>query len=147
MVPAHDPSLVPAHSASLPMVPPCPWSLPTVPTVPSRGLAVSIAFAPSLGALRPVALTVRRNSLWQGLNNRSVGRTNVNEVSSRSHCVLTMYVEGLNHTTGLKSFGKLHLVDLAGSERLKVPLTILPRPNKCPQPPAPWPSAPIFGNL
>ena len=54
----------------------------------------------------------------QGLNNRSVGRTNVNEVSSRSHCVLTIYVEGLNHTTGLKSFGKLHLVDLACSERL-----------------------------
>jgi kinesin family protein C2/C3 len=55
-----------------------------------------------------------------GLSNRAVGCTNVNEVSSRSHCVLTLYVEGLNTTTGLASFGKLHLVDLAGSERLKV---------------------------
>jgi hypothetical protein len=34
----------------------------------------------------------------------------MNEVSSRSHCILTVYVEGLNKLTNLRSFGKLHLV-------------------------------------
>ena len=43
---------------------------------------------------------------WDG----QVGRTNMNEVSSRSHCILTVYVEGLNKLTNLRSFGKLHLV-------------------------------------
>jgi hypothetical protein len=45
------------------------------------------------------------------------------QVSSRSHCVLTLYVDGVNEVTGTRSFGKLHLVDLAGSERLKVSLS------------------------
>ena len=44
-------------------------------------------------------------------------------MSSRSHCVLTLYVDGVNEVTGTRSFGKLHLVDLAGSERLKVSLS------------------------
>eukprot|EP01034_Spumella_vulgaris_P021576 gene21576-27614_t len=57
---------------------------------------------------------------------RVVGSTNCNDVSSRSHAVLTFHVE--SHRTnatggegvGKNGFqiGKLHLVDLAGSERL-----------------------------
>ena len=54
-----------------------------------------------------------------GMVNRSVGATNVNENSSRSHSLLTVYVEGVNTITGLRSFGKLHMVDLAGCERIK----------------------------
>jgi len=54
----------------------------------------------------------------RGNSNRSVGRTNVNEHSSRSHSMLTVEVEGENLIAGIKYFGKLHLVDLAGSERL-----------------------------
>jgi hypothetical protein len=39
----------------------------------------------------------------------------MNEVSSRSHCILTVYVEGLNKLTNLRSFGKLHLVPLSNT--------------------------------
>eukprot|EP00698_Gefionella_okellyi_P019273 TRINITY_DN5888_c0_g1_i1.p1 TRINITY_DN5888_c0_g1~~TRINITY_DN5888_c0_g1_i1.p1 ORF type:complete len:5059 (-),score=1335.09 TRINITY_DN5888_c0_g1_i1:98-15274(-) len=54
----------------------------------------------------------------RGLLNRSIGVTNMNEHSSRSHCILSVYAEGHNLATGLKTYGKLHLVDLAGSERI-----------------------------
>jgi kinesin family protein C2/C3 len=57
--------------------------------------------------------------LATGLVNRSVGATNMNERSSRSHSLLTIWVDGKNTITGVNVFGKLHLVDLAGSERLK----------------------------
>lgn len=50
--------------------------------------------------------------------NRSQGRTNMNEYSSRSHMVLYIIVRTTNIQTGLKSYGKLSLIDLAGSERL-----------------------------
>lgn len=55
-----------------------------------------------------------------GNKNRSVGSTNMNERSSRSHAIFTITVEcsekgpdGQHHVR----MGKLHLVDLAGSER------------------------------
>eukprot|EP00276_Gloeochaete_wittrockiana_P008853 CAMPEP_0184658688 /NCGR_PEP_ID=MMETSP0308-20130426/26510_1 /TAXON_ID=38269 /ORGANISM="Gloeochaete witrockiana, Strain SAG 46.84" /LENGTH=870 /DNA_ID=CAMNT_0027097865 /DNA_START=48 /DNA_END=2660 /DNA_ORIENTATION=+ len=53
-----------------------------------------------------------------GSRNRKVGATAMNTDSSRSHLVLTVYVEGVNKATGIRSTGKLNLVDLAGSERL-----------------------------
>ncbi|CAM9160314.1 unnamed protein product [Chrysoparadoxa australica] len=49
---------------------------------------------------------------------RSVARTNMNEQSSRSHSVFTLYLTGVNQGTGTQLQGVLHLVDLAGSERL-----------------------------
>eukprot|EP00735_Rhodelphis_limneticus_P000796 TRINITY_DN11325_c0_g1::TRINITY_DN11325_c0_g1_i1::g.26391::m.26391 TRINITY_DN11325_c0_g1::TRINITY_DN11325_c0_g1_i1::g.26391 ORF type:complete len:507 (+),score=136.45,sp/Q5JKW1/KN14C_ORYSJ/42.89/4e-112,Kinesin/PF00225.18/3.1e+03,Kinesin/PF00225.18/2.3e-108,CorA/PF01544.13/0.12,CorA/PF01544.13/4.8e+02,Coiled-coil_56/PF09813.4/0.23,Coiled-coil_56/PF09813.4/2.5e+03,Filament/PF00038.16/2.3,Filament/PF00038.16/23,DUF1664/PF07889.7/6.1,DUF1664/PF07889.7/52,DUF1664/PF07889.7/25,DUF1664/PF07889.7/5.2e+0 len=54
----------------------------------------------------------------EGAKNRSVGATKMNEQSSRSHCMLSIFVScesKVSHTTAL---GKLHLVDLAGSERV-----------------------------
>eukprot|EP00697_Spironema_sp_BW2_P004201 gnl/Spiro4/15693_TR8438_c0_g1_i1.p1 gnl/Spiro4/15693_TR8438_c0_g1~~gnl/Spiro4/15693_TR8438_c0_g1_i1.p1 ORF type:complete len:1031 (+),score=286.05 gnl/Spiro4/15693_TR8438_c0_g1_i1:63-3155(+) len=54
----------------------------------------------------------------EGQSNRSTGRTNMNEHSSRSHCVTSIYATGTNTPTGMKSLGKLHLIDLAGSERV-----------------------------
>jgi kinesin family protein C2/C3 len=51
-------------------------------------------------------------------SNRSEGRTNMNQHSSRSHMILYVIVRTVNLQTGLKTFGKLSLVDLAGSERL-----------------------------
>ncbi|XP_064610162.1 kinesin-like protein KIF3A isoform X2 [Liolophura sinensis] len=55
-----------------------------------------------------------------GNKNRSVGATNMNEHSSRSHAIFTVTIEcsekgpdGQQHVR----VGKLHLVDLAGSER------------------------------
>ena len=76
------------------------------------------------------------NELWsEGSRNRSVASTNMNEHSSRSHLIVSVFVEGLNLATGIRTFGvnyfsalifssqfiytgKLNLVDLAGSERV-----------------------------
>lgn len=56
--------------------------------------------------------------LAKAQTNRSQGRTNMNEHSSRSHMLLYIIVKTTNIQTGLKSYGKLSLIDLAGSERL-----------------------------
>ncbi|KAI0562719.1 Kinesin [Gracilaria domingensis] len=53
-----------------------------------------------------------------GAANRSKGRTNMNEHSSRSHLVLKVTVVCEKYSDGFKSSGVLHLVDLAGSERV-----------------------------
>lgn len=57
----------------------------------------------------------------QGNKNRSVGATEMNATSSRSHSIFTITVEAseIDETTGDQRIraGKLHLVDLAGSER------------------------------
>ncbi|CAI7803007.1 unnamed protein product [Closterium sp. NIES-53] len=50
---------------------------------------------------------------------RSVGRTDMNEESSRSHAVFTLRLNGRNRDTGESTHGILNLIDLAGSERLK----------------------------
>uniref|UniRef100_H2T4J9 Kinesin-like protein n=1 Tax=Takifugu rubripes TaxID=31033 RepID=H2T4J9_TAKRU len=55
-----------------------------------------------------------------GNKNRSVGATNMNEHSSRSHAIFTITIEcsekGVDGNQVMR-MGKLHLVDLAGSER------------------------------
>jgi kinesin family protein 3/17 len=55
-----------------------------------------------------------------GNRNRSVGATNMNEQSSRSHAIFSICIEcsdrGPDGAQRLRA-GKLHLVDLAGSER------------------------------
>ncbi|GMH43873.1 hypothetical protein BSKO_11807 [Bryopsis sp. KO-2023] len=55
-----------------------------------------------------------------GKKNRSTFATNMNEHSSRSHLVFSVYVENQSSTqaNGRRFKGKLHLIDLAGSERL-----------------------------
>jgi kinesin family protein C2/C3 len=57
--------------------------------------------------------------LAKGYRNRAVGSNNINAHSSRSHCIVSVFIEGTNHVTRQKIYGKLHLIDLAGSERLK----------------------------
>ncbi|KAL8594301.1 hypothetical protein ACOMHN_001003 [Nucella lapillus] len=54
----------------------------------------------------------------EGRRNRATATTNMNEHSSRSHCLLCVTVTGVNRTTNSRSFGRLNLVDLAGSERV-----------------------------
>ncbi|CAN6971204.1 unnamed protein product [Brassica rapa subsp. trilocularis] len=53
-----------------------------------------------------------------GLMNRTVGATALNERSSRSHCVLSVHVRGVDVETDSVLRGSLNLVDLAGSERV-----------------------------
>ena len=50
--------------------------------------------------------------------NRTTFSTNMNEHSSRSHCVLSIVVSSFNKVTNTTLKGKLHLIDLAGSERV-----------------------------
>ncbi|XP_062217052.1 kinesin-like protein KIN-14E [Phragmites australis] len=56
--------------------------------------------------------------LQAGSNARAVGSNNVNEHSSRSHCMLCIMVRAKNLMSGECTSSKLWLVDLAGSERL-----------------------------
>ncbi|XP_022744735.1 kinesin-like protein KIN-14S isoform X2 [Durio zibethinus] len=56
--------------------------------------------------------------LKSGSQVRSVGATNANELSSRSHCLLRVTVRGTNFINGQKTRSHLWLVDLAGSERV-----------------------------
>ena len=50
---------------------------------------------------------------------RSVAGTDCNAHSSRSHCILTVYINATNTATQSVTTAKLHLIDLAGSERVK----------------------------
>ncbi|KAK9162176.1 hypothetical protein Syun_003078 [Stephania yunnanensis] len=56
--------------------------------------------------------------LRQAAQSRSVGRTQMNEQSSRSHFVFTLRISGVNESTEQQVHGVLNLIDLAGSERL-----------------------------
>ncbi|XP_023915824.1 kinesin-like protein KIN-14N [Quercus suber] len=56
--------------------------------------------------------------LDQAEQSRSVGKTQMNEQSSRSHFVFTLRIFGVNESTEQQVQGILNLIDLAGSERL-----------------------------
>ncbi|EEF43957.1 kinesin-like protein KIN-14C [Ricinus communis] len=56
--------------------------------------------------------------LRQAAQSRSVGKTQMNEQSSRSHFVFTLRISGVNENTEQQVQGVLNLIDLAGSERL-----------------------------
>ena len=54
----------------------------------------------------------------QAAKKRSVGVTDMNAASSRSHSVFALYLKGVNSERNEELRGALHLVDLAGSERV-----------------------------
>lgn len=56
--------------------------------------------------------------LMEGGENRSVGATAMNDVSSRSHAIFTVNIKIVSND-GSTTKAKFHLVDLAGSERSK----------------------------
>lgn len=56
--------------------------------------------------------------LERAAHSRSVGKTQMNEQSSRSHFVFTLRIYGVNESTEQQVQGILNLIDLAGSERL-----------------------------
>ena len=56
--------------------------------------------------------------LATGYENRAVAKTSMNAQSSRSHCILTFYVNGVNESTGATYHTELNHVDLAGAERI-----------------------------
>ncbi|XP_052862737.1 kinesin-like protein Klp68D [Anopheles cruzii] len=55
--------------------------------------------------------------MHQGNKNRTVGFTNMNEHSSRSHAIFLIKIEMCEAGATLVKVGKLNLIDLAGSER------------------------------
>lgn len=57
--------------------------------------------------------------LENGKKNRVVGGTQMNQESSRSHCIFSIVIEASEIREGNQHItrGKLNLVDLAGSER------------------------------
>lgn len=61
--------------------------------------------------------------LEEGMRNRSVGRHNMNDYSSRSHTILTVHITSEQPMSDAGVFiskqGKLNFVDLAGSEMTK----------------------------
>lgn len=54
--------------------------------------------------------------MQRGAANRTIAETNMNTESSRSHCVMTIIIEGkVKDNIGTKNlFARLNLVDLAG---------------------------------
>ncbi|XP_024966924.1 kinesin-like protein KIN-14N [Cynara cardunculus var. scolymus] len=56
--------------------------------------------------------------LNRAAQSRSVGKTQMNEQSSRSHFVFTLRISGVNESMEQHVQGVLNLIDLAGSERL-----------------------------
>lgn len=57
------------------------------------------------------------NIMAQGNKNRTIGKTNMNEHSSRSHAIFMIKIEMCDLDTNKVKVGKLNLIDLAGSER------------------------------
>ena len=58
------------------------------------------------------------NLLFLGDTNRAIGETEMNQSSSRSHCIFTIMVEKRPNGSDSVIRSKLNLVDLAGSERV-----------------------------
>jgi len=56
--------------------------------------------------------------LKEGNKARTTTRTDMNERSSRSHLITSVYVKARDLVSGKENLGKLHLIDLAGSERV-----------------------------
>eukprot|EP00057_Strongylocentrotus_purpuratus_P018758 XP_011673232.1 PREDICTED: uncharacterized protein LOC763216 [Strongylocentrotus purpuratus] len=61
---------------------------------------------------------VAQSLLLQGQASRKVAETPMNQRSSRSHAVFTIYVKARQKGSHAVNKSKLHLVDLAGSERV-----------------------------
>jgi kinesin family protein 6/9 len=50
--------------------------------------------------------------------NKKINATTLNQFSSRSHCLFTLNIKGIDKITLAEIYSKIHLVDLAGSERI-----------------------------
>ena len=73
---------------------------------------------PSLSMVKVTSVEDVENLIAKGDKGRSTFATDMNDHSSRSHLILSLYVRTDNLLTGEKTASKLHLIDLAGSERL-----------------------------
>ncbi|CAG5118969.1 unnamed protein product [Candidula unifasciata] len=102
--------LNPISRSSLPLAP---FAKVTVVEGP-RGSCIFRGLSLHLAANEEIAQML----LLQGQANRKVAETPVNQRSSRSHAVFTVYLQVRKHDSDVLLNSKLHLVDLAGSERV-----------------------------
>lgn len=102
--------LNPAARSTIPIAP---FARVTVVEGP-RGSCILRGLSLHLAANEEIAQML----LLQGQANRKVAETPVNQRSSRSHAVFTVYLQVRKHDSDVLVNSKLHLVDLAGSERV-----------------------------
>ncbi|BFZ05212.1 hypothetical protein BsWGS_08251 [Bradybaena similaris] len=102
--------LNPLSRSSLPLAP---FAKVTVVEGP-RGSCIFRGLSLHLAANEEIAQML----LLQGQANRKVAETPVNQRSSRSHAVFTVYLQVRKNNSDVLLNSKLHLVDLAGSERV-----------------------------
>lgn len=86
---------------------------PEVRIIPEVGVIVDNVTRHSVVKLDDCMEIVKK-----GYSSRTTKSTNSNDVSSRSHSILTVILKGTNLRTKKSYAGKLHFVDLAGSERV-----------------------------
>lgn len=79
----------------------------------AEGMTVPGLTQVDVGSLQEVLDLIKH-----GYGNRTAFATDMNEHSSRSHCILSVHVAFTNNVEGSTARGKLHLIDLAGSERV-----------------------------
>ncbi|KAJ2912993.1 hypothetical protein MD484_g7419, partial [Candolleomyces efflorescens] len=89
------------------------------PKLPVRENDAGMVFVANLSS-QPISSVEEFDSIYQqATRNRSVGATNLNRQSSRSHAVLTVEATMIDHSNNTTLTGKINLVDLAGSENNK----------------------------
>ncbi|KAJ3496514.1 hypothetical protein NMY22_g19800 [Coprinellus aureogranulatus] len=89
------------------------------PKLPVRENEVGMVFVANLSSV-PISSAQEFDQIYsQATKNRSVGATNLNRHSSRSHAVLTVEATMIDHSNNTTLTGKINLVDLAGSENNK----------------------------
>ena len=59
-----------------------------------------------------------RKVYYKGLDSRAMRSTDVNETSSRSHLIFSIFIELTNKRCGRLSIGRITFINLAGSESL-----------------------------
>ncbi|KAG2143088.1 P-loop containing nucleoside triphosphate hydrolase protein [Suillus clintonianus] len=92
----------------------------TAPKLPVRENDVGQVFVANLSSI-PIASVEEFVAIYsQASKHRSVGATNLNRSSSRSHAMLTLEVTMTDSSAQKSLTGKINLVDLAGSENNKL---------------------------
>ncbi|KAF9448144.1 kinesin-domain-containing protein [Macrolepiota fuliginosa MF-IS2] len=90
------------------------------PKLPVREDGNGMVFVANLSSI-PLASMAEFDAIYnQATKNRSIGATNLNRASSRSHAILTIEVIMVDTVEQRTLTGKINLVDLAGSENNKL---------------------------
>lgn len=74
-------------------------------------------YVPNLHSVLCKSVEDMMQVMHTGNRNRTVGRTKMNESSSRSHAIFSVKIEMAEMDSNVVKVGKLNLIDLAGSER------------------------------